>query len=161
MTLDYSKYEAIVISDYNKGFLTQELISHIADNHPLVFMDTKKKIGSWAKNVKYIKINKKEFNQNMDYLTLQHPNDTIVTLGQDGAMRYYNDDGECKSEHYSINNEHPVRDLTGAGDTFLAALVAGFLEKNNIDDAIIFANKCAAWAVTQKGVAVVDRYKIE
>jgi sugar/nucleoside kinase (ribokinase family) len=54
-----------------------------------------------------------------------------------------------------------VRDLTGAGDTFLAGLVAGYLEKNNIYDAIIFANRCAAWAVTQKGVSVVDRYKIQ
>jgi bifunctional ADP-heptose synthase (sugar kinase/adenylyltransferase) len=161
LAYDYSKYQAIVISDYNKGFLTEELIKYIADNHPLVFMDTKKKISFWAKNVKYIKINKKEFNQNMDYLMYQHPNDTIVTLGKDGAIRYYNDDGECKTEQYPNVNEHPVRDLTGAGDTFLAGLVAGFLEKNNIDDAIIFANRCAAWAVTQKGVAVVDRYKIE
>jgi bifunctional ADP-heptose synthase (sugar kinase/adenylyltransferase) len=161
MELDYGKYQAIVISDYNKGYLTQELIKYIADNHPLVFMDTKKKIGKWAWNVKYIKINRKEFNQNMDYLMLEHPNDTIVTLGKDGAARYYNDNGECMIENYPNVDEHPVRDLTGAGDTFLAALVAGFLEKNNIDDAIIFANKCAAWAVTQKGIAVVDRYKIE
>lgn len=161
MELDYSQYKAIVISDYNKGYLTQEMIKHIADNHPLVFMDTKKKIGKWAWNVKYIKINKKEFNQNMDYLMLEHPNDTIVTLGKEGAARYYNDNGECKMETYQNVDEHPVRDLTGAGDTFLAALVAGYLEKNNIDDAIIFANRCAAWAVTQKGISVVDRYKIE
>ena len=160
MAFDYSVYEAIVISDYNKGFLTEELIKHIADSHPLVFMDTKKKIGGWAKNVKYIKINKKEFNQNMDYLMYQHPNDTVVTLGKDGAMRYYNDDGECKTEHFPNTNEHPVRDLTGAGDTFFAGLVAKFMENNDICDAIIFANRCAAWAVTQRGVAVVDRYKI-
>jgi D-beta-D-heptose 7-phosphate kinase/D-beta-D-heptose 1-phosphate adenosyltransferase len=161
MAVDYSSYQAVVISDYGKGYLTEEMIIHIAVNSPLTFMDTKKKIGSWAKDIKYIKINKKEFNLNMDYLMLQHPNDTIVTLGADGAARYYVDNDERKIEHYPNVNEHPVRDLTGAGDTFLAGLVAGYLEKNNIDDAIIFANKCAAWAVTQKGVAIVDRYKIE
>lgn len=161
MTFDYSVYKAIVISDYNKGYLTQEMIKYIADNHPLVFMDTKKKIGSWAWNVKYIKINQKEFNKNCDYLMLEHPNETVVTLGKDGAMRYYNDDGECKIEHFPNTSEHPVRDLTGAGDTFLAGLVAKFIENDDICDAIIFANRCAAWAVTQKGVAVVDRYKIQ
>jgi bifunctional ADP-heptose synthase (sugar kinase/adenylyltransferase) len=161
MTFDYSKYEAIVISDYNKGYLTEEMIKHIADNHKLVFMDTKKKIGKWAWNVNYIKINEKEFNQNMDYLMLEHENDTVVTLGKRGAMRYYNDNGECKTKHFPNVDEHPVRDLTGAGDTFLAGLVVGYIEKGNINDAIILANRCAAWAVTQKGISVVDRYKIK
>jgi bifunctional ADP-heptose synthase (sugar kinase/adenylyltransferase) len=160
MEIDYSQYKAIVISDYNKGYISQELIKHIADNHPLVFMDTKKKINKWAWNVKYIKINEKEFVQNQDYLTLQHPNDTIATLGKKGAMLCHNVDGECKIDSFPINNEHPVRDLTGAGDTFFAGLVAKFIETNDICEAINFANKCAAWAVTQKGVAIVDKYKI-
>jgi bifunctional ADP-heptose synthase (sugar kinase/adenylyltransferase) len=160
MAVDYSSYQAVVISDYNKGYLNESIIEHISKRNPLTFMDTKKKIGKWAKHINYIKINKKEFDQNMDYLMLEHPNDTIVTLGANGAARYYVEDDKRKTEHYPNTNEHPVRDLTGAGDTFLAALVAGFLEKNNIDDAIIFANKCASWAVTQKGVAIVDRFKI-
>ena len=87
--------------------------------------------------------------------------DVIVTLGKNGAKRYCNDNGTCRTETYPNVNEHPVRDLTGAGDTFFAGLVAKFIENNDICDAIIFANKCAAWAVTQKGVAVVDRYKIK
>jgi D-beta-D-heptose 7-phosphate kinase/D-beta-D-heptose 1-phosphate adenosyltransferase len=161
MAFDYSQYDAIVISDYDKGFLSEEVIKHIAISNPLTFMDTKKKIGNWATFIKYIKINKKEFDQNENYLTLHFPNETIVTLGADGAKRHYREDGHGKIQYYPNVNEHPVRDLTGAGDTFLAGLVAGYLEKNNIDDAIIFANKCAAWAVTQKGVSIVDRYKIQ
>lgn len=161
MTFDYNAYIAIVISDYGKGFLTQEIIKHIVDNHSLVFMDTKKKINEWAWNIKFIKINQKEFNENYDYLVYKHPNDVIVTLGKEGAKRYYNDNGECKVEIYSNIDEHPVRDLTGAGDTFLAAIVAKYLENNDICEAIRFANKCAAWVVTQKGVVVVDLNKIE
>ena len=161
MNFDYSTYDVIVISDYDKGLLSENMIKHIADNHPLVFMDTKKIINEWAWNVKYIKINEKEFNRNQDYLILKHPNDVIVTLGKNGAKRYCNDNGTCRTEKYPNVNEHPVYDLTGAGDTFLAGLVAKFIENNDICDAIIFANRCAAWAVTQKGVAVVDRYKIK
>jgi D-beta-D-heptose 7-phosphate kinase/D-beta-D-heptose 1-phosphate adenosyltransferase len=157
---DYNLYDAVVISDYDKGLLGEKMIKRIADNHPLVFMDTKKRIGDWAWNVKYIKINEKEFKENQEYLIYKHPNDVIVTLGKNGAKRYCNDNGTCRTETYPNVNEHPVRDLTGAGDTFFAGLVAKFIENNDICDAIIFANKCAAWAVTQKGVAVVDRYKI-
>jgi len=158
---DYKAYEAIVISDYDKGFLNEKLIENIAKNHPLVFMDTKKKINKWAKKVKYIKINEKEFNQNRDYLMFEHPNDVIVTLGKAGAAKYYIEDDERKAMYFYNTIQHPVRDLTGAGDTFLAGLVVGYLEKNNINDAIIFANKCAGWAVTQKGVSIVDKHKIE
>jgi bifunctional ADP-heptose synthase (sugar kinase/adenylyltransferase) len=158
---DYSIYDAIVISDYDKGLLSEKMIKRIADNYPLVFMDTKKKIDEWAWNVKYIKINEKEFNENQEYLMYKHPNDVIVTLGKNGAKRYWNYNGECKIDSFPNISEHPVRDLTGAGDTFFAGLVAKFIENNDICDAIIFANKCAAWAVTQKGVAVVDRYKIK
>jgi D-beta-D-heptose 7-phosphate kinase/D-beta-D-heptose 1-phosphate adenosyltransferase len=35
-------YEMIVISDYNKGFLSYDDISFICQNHPLVFLDSKK-----------------------------------------------------------------------------------------------------------------------
>ena len=151
--INFNEYDAVVISDYNKGFLSDTLIEYIANHHPLTFLDTKKKIGSWAFGIKVIKINKKEFDENADFLLKEYNGDLVVTLGKEGAMHWMN--------KYPIEFEHPVRDLTGAGDTFLAGLVVGFLEKNNIEDAIIFANKCAAWAVTQKGVAIVDRYKIK
>jgi bifunctional ADP-heptose synthase (sugar kinase/adenylyltransferase) len=151
--INFSAYDAVVISDYDKGFLSDTLIEYIANHHPLTFLDTKKEIGSWAYDIKVIKINKKEFDKNTEFLLKEYNGDLVVTLGNEGAMHWMN--------KFPIANEHPVRDLTGAGDTFLAGLVVGYLEKNNIDDAIIFANKCAAWAVTQKGVSVVDRYKIE
>ena len=41
--MDFSKYDIIVISDYDKGFLTKEDIYNISSNHDCVFMDTKKK----------------------------------------------------------------------------------------------------------------------
>ena len=64
-------------------------------------------------------------------------------------------------EEFPIVEEHDVRDLSGAGDTFLAALVAKFLENLDIRAGISFANKCSSWVVTQKGVVVVDLNKIK
>ena len=49
-------YDAVIISDYCKGFLTEEDINRIASMHKLVILDTKKKLGDWCTDVKFIKI---------------------------------------------------------------------------------------------------------
>ena len=55
----WEEYDAIIISDYNKGFLLTEdiklLCDHIVDVP--IFLDTKKIISSWANNLTFIKIN--------------------------------------------------------------------------------------------------------
>jgi D-beta-D-heptose 7-phosphate kinase/D-beta-D-heptose 1-phosphate adenosyltransferase len=159
--INLKQYDAIVISDYGKGFLTEEHINYIANHHPLTFMDTKKRIGGWAKDIKYIKINEKEYNENVSFFVPEYPNNIIVTLGQEGAMLVYDVEGVIQTKKFPIEEEHEVRDLSGAGDTFLAAIVAKFMENNDICEAIQFANKCAAWVVTQKGVVVVDLNKVK
>ena len=49
----------------------------------------------------------------------------------------------------------PVKDVSGAGDTFLAALVVEYLKTNDIKSAITFANECATKVVQKRGVAVI------
>jgi D-beta-D-heptose 7-phosphate kinase/D-beta-D-heptose 1-phosphate adenosyltransferase len=144
----FEDYDAVVISDYNKGFLDTEQIYYISHEHHLTFMDTKKSLGDWCDDIRYIKINDKESQENWVYLHESYPHDVIITLGKQGSTLNY-------SKKFPIVDEHPVRDLTGAGDTFLAGLVAAYLE-NDGD----FANKCASWAVTQKGVAIVTHEKL-
>ena len=150
----FDDYYAVIVSDYNKGFLSEIDIEAIIDHHPLVFMDTKKRVGDWARGIKALKINSKEFKENEEYLNLFNPEyDLIVTEGKDGAVSNHN-------ERFSIEDEHEVRDLSGAGDTFLAALVADYVKNNDICKAIRFANRCAAWVVSQKGVVVIEPEKI-
>ena len=162
LTIDYDKYDAVVISDYNKGFLSEDDIEYIAGKQPLTFMDTKKRLGKWAKNIGFIKINQKEYDENVpDDFQFEFAGDIILTKGKDGAELLSDDDNLVRVEKFEIEEEHPVRDLSGAGDTFLAALVADYIKNNDIRSAIKFANKCAAWVVTQKGVVVVDLNKIK
>jgi D-beta-D-heptose 7-phosphate kinase/D-beta-D-heptose 1-phosphate adenosyltransferase len=158
--IKFSNYSAIVISDYNKGLLSEEAINFISRQHKLVFVDTKKKIGRWALDVKYLKINEKEFKQNLNFLIGEITNDIVVTLGKTGAVLFHNNDGVVEEKFFPIENEHNIRDLSGAGDTFLAGLVADYLNNSDISSAIKFANRCASWVVTQKGVVSVDKTKI-
>lgn len=161
--LDMEKWDAIVISDYNKGFLTSEDIFKISlygdKNNILTFLDSKKQFkGNWFHHVDFIKINEKEYLENEGNFD-GYKNQLIVTLGDRGARHF---DKHLKGSFlYELEDKAEVRDLSGAGDTFLAAFVVNYLNTHDIASAIRFANKCASYVVTQKGVVVVDPSKID
>ena len=147
------KIDAIIISDYCKGFLEESDIQHICENNKNVFIDTKKKLGKWIKNADYIKINELEYKKNHELLSDKgFEEKLIVTLGSKGC-RYNGKDFPVK--------EVPVKDVSGAGDTFIAGLVRGYLDTNNIESAIEFAQKCTTAVVQQHGVATVTLKEIE
>lgn len=133
-------YDAIVISDYNKGFISYELIEKIRDNYAgPIFLDTKKENLNRFCNI-YVKINEKE------YLNAKNYNDSlIVTLGNKGAKYKTN------IEKYYTTPNVEVADVCGAGDTFLAALTYKWLKCKSIDESIEFANKAAAVTVQHIG----------
>lgn len=146
----YDEFDAVIISDYDKGFLTYNSILDILNqcfNRGLpIFLDTKRKITNDICNlVSYIKINKVEFENNSIVLK-RHTDKVIVTLGSNGAK--YNGD------IYQVDKVE-IKDISGAGDTFLSGLVVGYLKSNSISDGIQFANKCATKVVQKIGVSVI------
>jgi len=140
-------YDAVVISDYDKGFLTEEDIKFIIERYPLTFIDTKKEIGDWIKGVSFIKINETEYKKNSTYLDSLIKSQLIVTLGERGVKH----DGII----FSPNQVVDALDLSGAGDTFLAGLVTSYIDDLDTIKAILFAQECAGKAITKKGVAVI------
>ena len=151
---NFSEYDAVVISDYDKGFLSPTQIRFITEKHKMVFLDSKKKLDDWARKASVIKINMAECAANEKWLRGRYRGDLVVTKGSAGATLNFEAD-------FPIKDKYPIRDLTGAGDTFLAALVVNYLRNGgNIEKAIRYANKCASWVVTQKGVVAVDKTKI-
>jgi len=144
----WSNFDAIVISDYNKGFLSELDIKFISEQHPLVFLDTKKTLGSWAHNINCIKINYQEYLNNRLVLT-SDPNlsdKVIVTRGKYGC--------DFRGVNYPTQ-EVPVKDVSGAGDTFLAGLVVEYLKTNDIEKAIAFAQECTTIVVQKSGVSTI------
>ena len=45
VTIKWDEYDAIIISDYCKGFINEYDIEYIAQAHPLTFLDTKRILG--------------------------------------------------------------------------------------------------------------------
>ena len=143
--LDYEMkeepYDALVISDYDKGFITQEKLFELVDwfDGP-VFVDSKKKV---LPDGCYIKVN------DIEYETLENKSDkVIISRGGKGT--------EYKGKLYPAEKVN-VFDVVGAGDTFLAALTYGYLKYGGIEEAIPFANKAAAIAVSHTGTYVLTK----
>lgn len=144
--LNLSEYELVVVSDYNKGFLSEKDIEYICKNHSNVFLDTKKILGAWASYAKFIKINDYEYNNSKPYLTDELDKKVIHTMGSEGC--------EYFGIHYPVEKLE-VKDSSGAGDSFLAALVVRYSETQDIIQSIKYANKCASEVVKHKGVTVI------
>jgi sugar/nucleoside kinase (ribokinase family) len=51
--------------------------------------------------------------------------------------------------------EVPVKDVSGAGDTFLAGLVHNYVLTKNIESAIEFAQKCTTIVIQKSGVSTI------
>jgi D-beta-D-heptose 7-phosphate kinase/D-beta-D-heptose 1-phosphate adenosyltransferase len=132
-------YDAVIISDYNKGFLRYEDIEKIISSVKCpIFIDTKKtQLADISAGHVYFKINELEAKN-----ARSTPSNLIVTLGDRGAS-YNGVIFPTKSVE--------VMDVCGCGDTFLAALTAQFLFTKDIEKAILFANVAAGITVQHRG----------
>jgi D-beta-D-heptose 7-phosphate kinase/D-beta-D-heptose 1-phosphate adenosyltransferase len=150
-SINWEDYNAVVISDYCKGFIDENTIKYISKQHPITFLDTKKQIGSWVKDITFIKINDVEYRYSEKFIDNNYKDSLIITRGSNGA--------EYKGNTYPVKKVD-VKDTSGAGDSFLAGLVGNYLETYNIVKSIKFANKCATQVVQKKGTAKINKNEL-
>lgn len=148
-------YDAIIVSDYEKGFVNENIIKKLETYNGLVFVDTKKSdLSLWA-NIKncIVKVNGLEYEKSIGAMCLKN---LIVTQGQFGAI-WYNTPlltrGRITKEFPTTPIENP--DVTGCGDVFLAGLVVEFLKTKDFTKAIHFANMVAGESAKQFGTTIV------
>jgi bifunctional ADP-heptose synthase (sugar kinase/adenylyltransferase) len=144
--INFSNYDIICISDYDKGFLTKEDIIYISENHPCTFLDSKKVLGEWVNKITYIKINNYEYDRSINQITPFIESKIIKTMGGNGC--YF------KEEIFPVKKVEVI-DLSGAGDSFMAALVCKYINTKDIIQSIKFANKCASKVVQKKGMTII------
>jgi D-glycero-beta-D-manno-heptose-7-phosphate kinase len=129
-------YDAVVVSDYDKGTVSYELIEELIALSIPIFIDTKKTDlarfqGAW------VKINELEYSKLKSECT-----GLIVTYGDQGVV-YDNFAFGAKTVE--------VSDVCGAGDTFLSALAYQYLNTHDIHKAISFAIDASAVTVQHLG----------
>jgi D-beta-D-heptose 7-phosphate kinase/D-beta-D-heptose 1-phosphate adenosyltransferase len=132
------QYNAIVVSDYNKGSVDYETVELLRKNYTgPIFVDTKKTDLARFEGC-YVKINAVE---NAAAKTV--PTELIVTLGRDGANY---------KEHTISAPQVEAFDVCGAGDTFLSALAYNYVLSQDILQAIRFAIRASSITVQHIGV---------
>jgi D-beta-D-heptose 7-phosphate kinase/D-beta-D-heptose 1-phosphate adenosyltransferase len=148
--VDYNnidQYNAIVVSDYNKGSVEYETIEQLRKNYRgPIFVDTKKTDLTRFEGC-FVKINQVEFEAAKTF-----PTELIVTLGKDGA-RY--------KEHTVSAPQVEAFDVCGAGDTFLSALAYNYVLSQDILSAIEFAIRASSVTVQHIGVYSPTLQEIE
>lgn len=168
-----SSCNGIIISDYAKGLVTEDVVAEIIQNaHSLpVLIDPKGYHYKKYQGATAIKPNFKEFCaavrhpdlkiEDMDAPARQLVADLklsgiIVTLGEDGV--YVLDD---KQAAYRLPTRvREVFDVSGAGDTFIAAFCAALLASNDWRIAAEVANLASGIAVGKVGTATVKREEL-
>lgn len=139
--LDFSDYDAVVISDYNKGTVSYEFVEELRNRfYGPIFVDTKKRDLARFEGC-IIKINMYEYSQ----LTSKPSEYTelIVTHGDKGVIW---------QGHHIKAEPVEVSDVCGAGDTFLSALTYQYLKCSDMKQSIMFANKASSLTVQHFGV---------
>ena len=146
--IDKTEFDAVVLSDYNKGLLTDNTISYICKRfRGQVYVDTKRPdLNAFV--YAYIKLNEQE-----NSLSFNQPSNStkIVTLGSEGSV--------CEGVHYPSENVQ-VHDVTGAGDVFLAAL-AVFGSTDMIQTGIKAATALASKSVEYFGTHTLTDKDLE
>jgi D-beta-D-heptose 7-phosphate kinase/D-beta-D-heptose 1-phosphate adenosyltransferase len=136
-------FDLVIVSDYNKGFLSDEDIKNIGLAAKVSIIDSKRILTSdMVSGYTFIKLNEFEKINNKN---LQHSG-IITTLGSKGA--------EYKNVVYPSPDPQETIDVSGAGDTFTAAFSLKYMETKNIKIAIEYANTISAYVVSKRGVVI-------
>jgi bifunctional ADP-heptose synthase (sugar kinase/adenylyltransferase) len=130
-----SGYDAVVVSDYGKGFVTHEILHELDSRIPL-FIDTKKR-NLGLLTAAWVKVNAHEHE-----LIKTPPKNLVVTLGNRGSM--------YEGRHAPAVPIEVV-DPCGAGDTYLAAFAWFMLQSNDVHASMTFANAAAAVTCQHRG----------
>jgi rfaE bifunctional protein kinase chain/domain len=166
--------DAVVISDYAKGVVTQAVVDFIigicARRKIPVMMNLKPGHTLTPSKPFAIQVNRKEafelavtfddgswprLREAASMLAIRYePRVIIITLGADGVYLYKVSDGE--PVHIKTVAKEVV-DVSGAGDTVLAAYTVGLLDGLDSKQALEFANRAAGKVVAKHGTATVKR----
>ncbi len=159
-----SQVDAIVCSDYGEGVMTQMVIA-AALKHDLVVVDAQKDLGRYQGATIFtpnlpeaelavgygINLNNLQ-TASQDLLNLTNAKQILITRGEDGMSLF----GNGTKEHIPAFNRTQVFDVTGAGDTVVAALTSALANGSSMWEAAVLGNLAASIVVRQFGTSTTN-----
>ena len=151
---DFSQYDYVILSDYDKGVLdnAKQIIAHINSQGPKVIVDPKRYAhdyeGAWLVKPNHNEYTKFEFDEWKD---------NIITTDAGHSVRATIDNVE-----YNIPVETvEVSDVTGAGDCFMAAFVYGLTRGYTHKKCLEIAVKGSTESVKHAGTYILKQEDVE
>ena len=134
--------DIVVVSDYHKGYLTNDDLEKIGKLSKLSILDSKRKLTKKiVDSYTFVKLNEFEAKNNEDLMGCQN---IIITLGGNGAM--------YQGIQYKVKEPQETIDVSGAGDTFTSAFIVKYYQTNDVIESILFANHLSSIVVKKRGV---------
>lgn len=162
-------WDGLVISDYAKGFITQNLATEIislAKKHKKpIIGDTKPKHAAYFKNITLLTPNYKEATEISGIADVKKSGKAIqrklnanvlITRGAEGMSLF-----EGKKIVNFTTKAKEVFDVAGAGDTVVATLILSLVSGANLEEAAVIANHAAGIAVAKVGTAAVSQRELK
>ncbi len=155
--------DVIIISDYAKGAITDDLLLTLADFKRKIIADPKPKNKNLYKGILLIKANEIEAFEITGLSDVEAAGkkireemqaDVIITRGKNGMTLF--SDQIINIPTYAKE----VFDVTGAGDTALAALALAISSGASLHDAALIANHAAGVKVEKAGTYAVSDFEI-
>jgi rfaE bifunctional protein kinase chain/domain len=172
LTNDISSIDGIILEDYNKGVLTNNLIKevvHLATTHrKVITVDPKFNNFFDYRDVTVFKPNRKEMEeaigrkiQNLDemkqvaieLLKKIHAKNILLTLGDKGMMLVE----QSGDSAYVETKARTVADVSGAGDTVIATLTMALVAGASVREAAMLANYAGGIVCGEVGIVPIDK----
>jgi D-glycero-beta-D-manno-heptose-7-phosphate kinase len=170
------KPQVVILEDYNKGILTEKVITGIIEacnaNDIITTVDPKRKNFFSYKGATIFKPNLKEVREALNLLfeevnsellnnihlqlheALNH-RFSLITLSEQGIFFQGKDQGNIIPSH-----RRNIADVSGAGDTVIAVASLVYAASKNIQLAAQVANIAGGLVCEQVGTVAIDRQKL-
>lgn len=172
---EIKKIDAIILQDYNKGVLTQSLISNIiaiaADSKKIITVDPKFNNFFAYSDVTVFKPNRKETEDALG-IKIKSAHDisragksllenlkakyVLLTLGAEGIALFE----KGKPERRIPTKARKVADVSGAGDTVISTLTMALTAGASIYDAAYLANYAGGLVCEEVGIVPIEQKKL-
>lgn len=168
------KYDAVIVSDYQKGMISQELIRDIVKKAKPkeMFIAVDPKVGhfDFYKGVSLITPNVMEASSGSnieirdDKTLLKAGRSLLKKLSCKAVLITRGEQGMSLFEKNKVTNiptvARKVYDVTGAGDTVISAFTLASASGANMEEAAVIANHAAGIVVAEVGTAVTTSDQI-
>ena len=168
--------EIIIVSDYAKGLLTEELLSRLItyakDNAKFVLVDPKGKDYTKYRGANLLTPNKREAAEacnseentkdlvekaGRDLIAKYELNSVLITQGEEGMTLF---EKNFEPTHFSALARN-VYDVTGAGDTVISTLAVALGAGKSLTEASELANIAAGLVVEKIGTTAITFEELE